>query len=275
MNTCTRERPGNSLILCVAMGEWVTTGRQGAEHLRALTALVHKTASIVPIYLVTAWGSPIIEDETLPVYGGYAYPDLVVDRPSAVPLINCSGMPYARRVDSAQRLVIQRTNRLVYAGCRRACNPLPAIARLYRLKASRPMALVPSAVGSNWIGTICTRARRPGGGHGFSHERLHPTACPNDYQGPSGRVRYICMPAMLTSSCFTCSWKPTVRHLPDGTMCDSADAVRPEDTENPCATAFALRMARGSCLSTTSRTMARCAITMMWCLRNQHVRRPC
>jgi hypothetical protein len=53
--------------------EWITAGRQGADHLKPLKALAHKAGLNVPLYLVTAWGAPIIEDETLPVYGGYAY----------------------------------------------------------------------------------------------------------------------------------------------------------------------------------------------------------
>ncbi len=59
--------------------EWITAGHEGAAHLSALKKLAHQAGLEAPLYLVTAWGSPIIEDETLPVYGGYAYPVLVAE----------------------------------------------------------------------------------------------------------------------------------------------------------------------------------------------------
>src|SRR6185503_11723117 len=40
--------------------EWVPRGEEGVAHLKALKALAHKAGLDVPIYLVTAWGAPII-----------------------------------------------------------------------------------------------------------------------------------------------------------------------------------------------------------------------
>jgi hypothetical protein len=54
--------------------EWVNKGSGGEEHIRALQALARKAGMEAPITTCTGWdGGSGIENETLPVYGGYCW----------------------------------------------------------------------------------------------------------------------------------------------------------------------------------------------------------
>jgi hypothetical protein len=61
--------------------EWTPKGRYGVAHLKELKRLAIEAGFETPLYTITAWGSPIIESESLPVYGGYAYP-FWMDKPA-------------------------------------------------------------------------------------------------------------------------------------------------------------------------------------------------
>jgi hypothetical protein len=163
--------------------EWIPAGREGAAHLETLKDLAHKAGLDVPIYLVTAWGSPIVEDETLPVYGRYAYPTWVdALQPS----------PYYTFQDGHTRPVEHPTHRvpcyypLAYAemqgGMQVRYHNRPAVPP----ESTEAMALVGIGSGSNWLGYYMYHGgTTPVGGHGFSHERLHPQLS-YDYQAPVG-----------------------------------------------------------------------------------------
>ncbi|GGF90279.1 hypothetical protein GCM10010912_39280 [Paenibacillus albidus] len=49
-------------------------GEAGAEHMRLLKQYAVEAGMVTPIYTSTGWGdAPFLEDEVLPLYGGYAY----------------------------------------------------------------------------------------------------------------------------------------------------------------------------------------------------------
>ncbi|CAM4444729.1 beta-galactosidase [Paenibacillus tarimensis] len=54
--------------------EYISGGTGGAEHMRRLKELALEAGLEAPIYTSTGWGgAPVLEDEVLPLYGGYAY----------------------------------------------------------------------------------------------------------------------------------------------------------------------------------------------------------
>ncbi len=54
--------------------EWVTSGTGGADHMRALRQIAVEAGLEAPVYTSTAWGgAPVLPDEMLPLYGGYAF----------------------------------------------------------------------------------------------------------------------------------------------------------------------------------------------------------
>ncbi|HEX3045643.1 MAG TPA: beta-galactosidase [Bacillota bacterium] len=54
--------------------EWVGSGTEGADHLKALKDLAQEAGLRPPFYTCTAWnGAVFLEDESLPLYGGYAF----------------------------------------------------------------------------------------------------------------------------------------------------------------------------------------------------------
>ncbi|WP_244884085.1 beta-galactosidase [Paenibacillus graminis] len=51
-----------------------TGGEAGTEHMRLLKQYAVEAGMVAPIYTSTGWGAaPLLEDEVLPLYGGYAY----------------------------------------------------------------------------------------------------------------------------------------------------------------------------------------------------------
>lgn len=63
-------------------------GDEGVEHMRILKQLAVAAGLIAPIYTSTGWGdAPLLEDEVLPLYGGYAYTpwSISADNPAQKP----------------------------------------------------------------------------------------------------------------------------------------------------------------------------------------------
>ena len=209
--------------------EWVTAGRQGADHLKVLKALAHKAGLDVPIYLITAWGVPIIEDETLPVYGGYAYPVWVDD-----PLPS----PYYTFWDGHARPAEHPTHRvpcyypLAYAEMQGGMQVRYHNRPVVPPESAEAMALVGIGNGSNWLGYYMYHGgTTPVSGHGFSHERLHPQLS-YDAQAPLGefgerRASYHYLKLLhLFTSAYDESLCPMGTILPD-----NVGIIEPEDTE--------------------------------------------
>ncbi|HXT35267.1 MAG TPA: beta-galactosidase [Chloroflexota bacterium] len=54
--------------------EWVPGGHEGAAYMRALKNIALEVGLDVPLYTCTGWlGSPVLENEILPMQGGYAF----------------------------------------------------------------------------------------------------------------------------------------------------------------------------------------------------------
>ena len=54
--------------------EWVPSGNEGAAYMRALKDIALEVGLDVPLYTCTGWlGSPVLENEILPMHGGYAF----------------------------------------------------------------------------------------------------------------------------------------------------------------------------------------------------------
>jgi len=154
--------------------EWVPAGRQGVAHLRALKALAHQAGLNLPIYLVTAWGAPFLEGETLPVYGGYAYP-VWVDDPAPSDL-------FTFQADGAAR----GDYPLIYAEMQGGIQVRYRNRPVVPARSVEALALVCIGRGSNWLGYYMYHGgTTPVGAHGFSHERLHPQLS-YDFQAPLG-----------------------------------------------------------------------------------------
>jgi len=157
--------------------EWVTAGRDGVAHLKALKALAHQAGLNVPIYLVTAWGAPIIPLETLPVYGGYAYP-VWVDNPPPSDLFTFQDGQADPPPDPQYPLIYAE----MQGGIQVRYHNRP----LVPARSVEALALVCIGRGSNWLGYYMYHGgTTPVGGHGFSHERLHPQLS-YDFQAPLG-----------------------------------------------------------------------------------------
>lgn len=165
--------------------EWITAGREGAEHLKALKALAHQAKLDTPLYLVTAWGAPIIEDETLPVYGGYAYPVWIDDPgPSSLYLFQDG---HAHPVDAdAVTHRVPNYYPLIYAEMQGGIQIRYRNRPLVTARSVEALALVCVGNGSNWLGYYMYHGgTTPAGQRGFNHERLHPQLS-YDFQAPLG-----------------------------------------------------------------------------------------
>ncbi len=157
--------------------EWVTAGHQGVEHLKALKALAQQAGLEVPLYLVTAWGAPFIEGETLPVYGGYAYP-VWVDNPEPSDLFTFH--------DGSAGAMDGHPVPLIYAEMQGGIQVRYQNRPVVPPRSVEAMALVCLGRGSNWLGYYMYHGgTTPVGAHGFSHERLHPQLS-YDFQAPLG-----------------------------------------------------------------------------------------
>lgn len=163
--------------------EWIPAGHEGVEHLKSLKALANKAGLEAPLYLVTAWGAPIIEDETLPVYGGYAYPVWVEEPGPSGYFVFQDG--HARPAENPTHKT-PNYYPLVYAemqgGIQNRYNNRPVVPP----QSVEALALVCVGNGSNWLGYYMYHGgTTPVSGKGFNNERLHPQRS-YDFQAPLG-----------------------------------------------------------------------------------------
>jgi hypothetical protein len=209
--------------------EWITTGREGADHLKALHTLARKAGLDAPVYTVTAWGAPIIEDETLPVYGGYAYP-VWVDTPAPSRFYTFRDGHALPAEDPTHRVPFYYP--LAYAEMQGGIQVRYRNRPVVPPQGTEAMALVCIGNGGNWLGYyVYHGGTTPVGGHGFSNERLHPRLS-YDFQAPLGEFgqlhtsyRYLKLLHL-----FLDAYGETL--CPMGTILpDDARTIKPEDTE--------------------------------------------
>lgn len=67
--------------------EWIGGGSGGKEHMRILKEIALESGLTPAFFTSTAWGSPVLEGEILPLHGGYAFCPWTVDedRPTHAP----------------------------------------------------------------------------------------------------------------------------------------------------------------------------------------------
>lgn len=163
--------------------EWIPAGHEGADHLKTLKALAHTAGLDAPLCLITAWGAPIIEDESLPMYGGYAYPVWVDEPTPSDYFIFRDG--HALPVDAPTHRTPNHYP-LVYAemqgGIQNRYNNRPVVPP----QSVAALALVFIGNGSNWLGYYMYHGgTTPTSSLGFNNERLHPQRS-YDFQAPLG-----------------------------------------------------------------------------------------
>jgi len=157
--------------------QWLTSGSEGVSHLLKLRELARQAGMDAPLLTFTAWGSPIIPEESLPMYGGYAYPvwvdqdfpsDLFLFRDQHAAVVT----PYQYPVVNAEMqggIQVRYTNRPV----------VPP-------RSTEALALVKIGGGSNYLGYYIYH----GGSHPrvdghFTNEINHPQVS-YDFQAPIG-----------------------------------------------------------------------------------------
>jgi beta-galactosidase len=211
--------------------EWVPAGSDGEDHMRRLKQLAQQAGLDTPLYTITSWQAPILENESLPVYGGYAYPvwiqepfpsDLYVFRD-----LHTHPDPQTLVPDSTRYPVL---NAEMQGGIQVRANNRPYVVP----RSTEALALVRVGGGSNLVGYyVYHGGSQRVGKHGFTHEGLHPQIS-YDFQAPLGefgeaRESYHGLKLLhLFLQAFGSDLAPMGTFLPAG-----ADQIQPEDTQTP------------------------------------------
>ncbi len=166
--------------------EWAPRGSGGAAHIAELKRLAAEAGMEAPLLTLTAWGdpnwAPILEDESLPVYGGYAYP-VWIDDPGPSDLY-CFQDAHANFAAAPGR----RTNYypVMNAEMQGGIQVTYQNRPLVPPRSTEALALVVLGSGSNFLGYYMFH----GGSHawlegGFANERKNPQVS-YDFQAPVG-----------------------------------------------------------------------------------------
>lgn len=210
--------------------EYASGSREGAEHLRVLKAMAVEAGLDAPIYTITGWGgAPIIEDESLPVYGEYAYP-VWIDEPFPSSLYTF--------FDSHAHPTAEPNHKLpeyypvacaeMQGGIQIRYNNRPVVPP----ESLEALGLVRIGSGCNWVGYYMYHGgTNPIGQHGFTNERFHPRRS-YDFQAPIGEYgairdsyRYLKILHLFLHS-YGEALCPMGTILPEG-----AEAIKPEDVD--------------------------------------------
>ncbi len=172
--------------------EWLPRGNGGVEHMRHLKRIAEEQGLVTPLYTVTGWGSPVLEDETLPVHGGYAYP-VWVENPQPSDLYLFFDRQVAPHPDAHYRLpyYYPLINAEMQGGIQVRYNNRPVIPP----HSTEALTLVQMGSGCNFIGYyIYHGGSNPWSLTGYANEVLHPQVS-YDFQAPIGeygQVRDAC-----------------------------------------------------------------------------------
>lgn len=210
--------------------ESVPSGHDGVEHIRRLRGLAEEAGMHAPLLTLTGWDSPILEGESLPMQGGYAYPSWTQE-PAPSPL-------YLFRDFHAQPTIGQRARYvpLDYPAANAELQggmQVRAHSRVVVPPAStEAMALVRMGGGSNLLGYyVYHGGSNPRLGLGFPNESGHPQVS-YDFQAPLGEFgevrdacRYLKILHLFIES-FGENLAPMGVVLPEGSQ-----DLRPADTQ--------------------------------------------
>jgi hypothetical protein len=166
--------------------EWAPRGSGGAAHIAELKRLAAEAGIEAPLLTLTAWGdpnwAPILEDESLPMYGGYAYPVWIDDPgPSDLYCFQDAHANFAA-FPGRKRNYYPVMNAEMQGGIQVTYLNRPVVLP----RSTEALALVVLGSGSNFLGYYMFH----GGSHawlegGFANERKNPQVS-YDFQAPVG-----------------------------------------------------------------------------------------
>ena len=157
----------------IAPFAWGFAGAGGEEHMRILKRLAIAAGLVAPIYVCTAWGSPVVPGEFLPGQGGYAW--IAPGEPTSYYLFNDLHQAKQDRYDTSQYPVANIETGpgfFCYGQYRPAIPP----------ESSEAIALMMTARGGNVLGYYMYQ-----GGTQFVGKHGSTGTFPNlsyDFQGP-------------------------------------------------------------------------------------------
>jgi hypothetical protein len=216
--------------------ERITSGADGAEHMRVLKEIAREAGLAAPFYTSTGWGgAPVLEGEILPLYGGYAFCPWNVDaqRPTHAPTAEYLFQSFH---DNAARCAGFDPPYPPEAYPFACCEMGGGMQVWYQYRFIVPpvsveaMALVKIAGGCNFVGYYMYHGgSNPVGRHGYMNEHVTPKIS-YDFQAPLGefgqvRESYRALRLLhLFASEFAAQLCPTATVLPDGNA-----AITPAD----------------------------------------------
>lgn len=165
--------------------EWISAGREGIHHLRALKHIADRVGLIAPYTFITAWGgAPILEDESLPVYSEYAYPTWIDQPPPSTAYLfsdkHLRPVPEpTHRVPNAYPVMMAEQQ----GGIQVRYNNRPIVPA----RSTEAMTLVNIGAGCNVLGYYMYHGGTTPPGYA---ERLHPQRS-YDFQAPLGEYGQV------------------------------------------------------------------------------------
>ncbi len=218
--------------------EYLSGGSGGTEHMRLLKAAALQAGLDAPIYTSTGWGgAPVLEEEILPLYGGYAYtPWTISDRNAAQKPTGEYLFADYHQDETAVRDFDPPYPKTKYpfASCEMGGGMQAWYLARFQVEPESvvAMCLVKIAGGCNFIGYYMFHGgTNPVGKTGYLNESTTPRIT-YDFQAPIGefgQVRpssHLLRPLHYALQRFGDRIAPMASALPEGT-----EPLRPEDTE--------------------------------------------
>lgn len=165
--------------------EWMSRSSGGVDHILRLREMAAEAGLVAPLLTFTAWGSPIIEGESLPVHGGYAYP-VWIDQPGPSSMYRFSDLtsnpPDEHSLLYSTDGVYPSIMAEMQGGIQVRYNNRPEVPP----RSTEAFTLVTAGSGCNFIGYyIYHGGSNPVGSRGYTNEILHPQVS-YDFQAPIG-----------------------------------------------------------------------------------------
>ena len=209
--------------------EYLPAGQDGVSHIQNLRHLADQAGLRAPLLTLTGWDSPILENESLPVQGGYAYPSWVPNpEPSELYLFrDFQARPTINQRARYNPVEYPAATAELQGGMQVRANSRPVVPP----RSTEALALVRLAGGANFLGYyVYHGGSNPRLKLGFPNETLHPQIS-YDYQAPIGEygeVRDACRYLKIIHAfiaAFGGALAPMNVVLPEG-----APDLRPTDT---------------------------------------------
>ncbi|WP_052339440.1 beta-galactosidase [Gorillibacterium massiliense] len=218
--------------------EYLSGGTGGAEHMRNLKQLAAAAGLIAPIYTSTGWGdAPVLEDEVLPLYGGYAYTPWSIspDNPKQKPTGEYVFTSYHdEKIVSSEFQPKYPKTKYPFACCEMGGGMQTWYLSRFIVEPESvlAMSMVKMAGGCNFLGYYMFHGgTNPVGLTGYLNESTTPRIT-YDFQAPIGEFgqiresNHLLRPLHYFLQRFGGRLSPMATVLPEG-----AEAIQPEDTE--------------------------------------------